>query len=64
MAAARKLYNFYIDPELANGLKRLKQRTGAPEGELVRRAIAAYLAKAGVLKKKTERKRPAIRERS
>src|SRR5688572_2410020 len=29
--ARRKLYNFYIDPELAEGLKALKNKTGASE---------------------------------
>ena len=41
----RKLYNFYIDPELAEGLKELKEKTGAPEAESVRRALAEYLRK-------------------
>ena len=58
----RKLYNFYIDPELAEGLKALKARTGAPEAETVRRALAKYLGKAGVIKK-TERKRAVTRKR-
>jgi hypothetical protein len=58
----RKLYNFYIDPELAEGLKALKARTGVPEAETVRRALAEYLGKAGVIKK-TERKRAVTRKR-
>ena len=58
----RKLYNFYIDPELAEGLKALKEKTGAPESESVRRAIAEYLTKQGVMK--TDRKRATPRKRS
>ena len=39
----KKRYTFMIDPELADGLKRLKERDGASEGESMRRALAAYL---------------------
>ena len=53
----KKLYNFYLDPELAEGLKILKARDGAPEGESVRRALAAYLTKQGVIKKPAPRRR-------
>ena len=58
----RKLYNFYIDPELAEGLKALKNREGVPEAESIRRALAEYLAKKGVVKK-AERKRAVTRKR-
>lgn len=58
----RKLYNFYIDPELAEGLKALKERDGAPEAESVRRAVREYLQKQGVMK--AERKRADTRRRS
>ena len=58
----RKLYNFYIDPELAAGLKKLKEQHGTPEGESVRRALTMYLKSKGVLK--TERKRAGTRKRS
>lgn len=58
----RKLYNFYIDPELAEGLKALKEKTGAPEAESVRRALSEYLKKQGVMK--TERPRAVTRKRS
>ena len=47
--APRKLYNFYIDPELAAGLKRVKARDGVPESESIRRALAEYLAQKGVM---------------
>lgn len=58
----RKLYNFYIDPDLADGLKKLKKQHGTPEGESVRRALKMYLKAEGVLK--TERKRASTRKRS
>ncbi len=58
----RKLYTFYIDPELAEGLKALKERTGAPESESIRRALAEYLRKHGVIK--ADRKRVRARKRS
>jgi ribbon-helix-helix CopG family protein len=57
----RKLYNFYIDPELAEGLKKLKALDGAPESESVRRALRAYLEKKGAIK--TDRKRAVTRNR-
>ena len=56
----RKLYNFYIDPELAKGLKTLKDKTGAPESESIRRALAVYLRKQGVIK--AARKRASTRK--
>ena len=46
----RKLYNFYIDPDLAAGLKALKKRDGVPEGEQLRRAVREWLQRKGVLK--------------
>jgi hypothetical protein len=58
----RKLYNFLIDPDLADGLKALKERDGAPESESVRRAIREYLQRQGVIK--TDRKRALTRKRS
>ena len=58
----RKLYNFFIDPELALGLKALKTRDGIPEAETVRRALKEYLSKKGVMK--AERKRADTRKRS
>lgn len=58
----KKLYNFYIDPEQAAGLKALKRQTGAAESESIRRALTAYLRKMGVMK--TERPRAVTRKRS
>ena len=45
----RKLYSFYIDPDLAAALKMLKERDGTPESEAVRRGLRSYLKKKGVL---------------
>ena len=59
--APRKLYNFYIDPDLAAGLKVVKARDGVPEGESIRRAVREYLEKKGAMK--AERKRAATRKR-
>jgi hypothetical protein len=58
---ARKLYNFYIDPILAAGLKVVKARDGVPEGESIRRALAEYLETKGAMK--AERKRALARKR-
>lgn len=60
----RKLYNFYIDPDLAEGLKELKEREHESEGAIVRRALRQYLQRQGVTLKKTERKRATTRKRS
>ena len=58
----RKMYTFYIDQELADGLKALKEETGAPESESIRRAIAEYLRRFGIIK--AERPRAVTRKRS
>ena len=58
----KKNYSFMIDPELAEGLKALKRRDGASEGESIRRALTAYLKRKGVMK--AERKRVGARSRS
>ena len=47
--AERKIYSFYIDPDLAAALKVLKERDGTPESEAVRRGLRSYLKKKGVL---------------
>ena len=59
--STRKLYNFYIDPNLAVGLKVVKARDGVPEAESIRRALAEYLERKGALK--AERKRAVTRKR-
>ena len=53
-----------IDPDLAAGLKRLKQidPEHESEGQIVRRALREYLTKKGVLQ--PQRKRPARRKRA
>jgi hypothetical protein len=52
----RKLFNFYIDPDLAEGLKALKAREREAEGAIVRRALRRYLELEGVLKKSGPRR--------
>jgi hypothetical protein len=47
----KKLQNFYMDPELSDGLKAVKARDGIPEAEQVRRAVREWLERKGVLKK-------------
>ena len=44
----RTRLSFFIDPELAAGLKLLKAETGISESEAIRRAIAGYLLRAGI----------------
>ena len=44
----KTLTAFRLDPELIEGLKAIKKRTGAPIAEQVRRAIVAWLKKNGV----------------
>lgn len=61
----KKRYTFFITSELETGLKALKGRDGIPEGEAVRRALAAYLEAEGMMKpKKAERGRAVTRRRS
>jgi predicted DNA-binding protein len=57
----KKLAAFRLDPELIEGLQAIKDRTGAPIAEQVRRAIVAWLKANGV---KTERPRVSARKRS
>jgi hypothetical protein len=47
----KKLYNFLIDPDLAQGLKALKERDGVGESETIRRALRRWLEEKGVLSK-------------
>jgi hypothetical protein len=55
-------YNFMIDPGQRDALSAIKAREGIPESELIRRAIAEYLARRG--ENKPERKRAVTRKRS
>ncbi len=43
----RRFYNFYIDVDLAVGLKAIKARDGIPESEQIRRAIRTWLESKG-----------------
>jgi hypothetical protein len=62
---SRRRANFYLDDELLKGLKALKARVGIPESESVRRAVAEYLKRHGVVgAERAERKRAATRKRS
>ena len=40
----RKMHSFYLDPELSDGLKAIKERDGVSESEQVRRAVRLWLA--------------------
>jgi hypothetical protein len=55
-------YNFMIDAEQRDGLRRIKESEGIPESEQIRRAIDDWLRKKGVMK--AERKRVSPRKRS
>ena len=57
----RKLYNFYIDADLAEGLKKLKEDRRHSEGQILRDALREYLERHGVMK--SERKRASTRKR-
>jgi hypothetical protein len=39
----RRRINFYIDPDLEDGLKALKERDGVSESEQIRRGIKLWL---------------------
>ena len=44
---ARQRVNFWIDPELAEGLRTVKERDGVSEAEQIRRGIKMYLESKG-----------------
>ena len=58
----RKMYTFYIDADLAAGLKRIKGRDGVSESETIRRGLREWLRKRGALE--AERRRAGTRKRS
>jgi hypothetical protein len=60
---ARTLFNFYIDDDLAEGLKTLTARDDVTAAAACRRAIREYLTRKGILKAPTRRQRPSIRKR-
>jgi len=45
---SRRLFNFIISDDLAQGLKAVKERDGISESEQVRRAVGAWLQSKGV----------------
>lgn len=61
---SKKLAAFRLDIELIEGLQAVKDRTGAPIAEQVRRALVAWLHEHGAKKTKTERTRATTRKRS
>jgi predicted DNA-binding protein len=63
MTQRKRLAAFRLDPELIDGLQALKDKTGAPIAEQVRRAIVAWLNANGVTAK-AEGKRSGTRRRS
>ncbi len=44
---SRKLTAFYMDPEILDALRRVKEDTGTPIGEMVRRAARQWLERRG-----------------
>jgi hypothetical protein len=46
-----KRLNFFLSTELRGALRRLRERDGVPDSETIRRALADYLTRKGVLKK-------------
>jgi hypothetical protein len=59
----KRLYNFMLDPELAEALKALKTRDGVSEAEIVRRGIKMYVESQGI-KVKTPSRRAETRRKS
>ena len=57
----RKLAAFRLDPEIIDGLQRIKERDGVPVSEQVRRALLAWLQSRGAIK--LERKKASTRKR-
>ncbi len=52
----RRRINFYIDEDLADGLKAIKERDGASESEQIRRAIRLWLDAKGITPKAPRQK--------
>lgn len=55
-------YNFLIDEDQRDALRRIKERDGIAESEQIRRAIGEWLERRGEVK--TERRRAVTRKRS
>jgi hypothetical protein len=49
------MYSLRLEPEQARLLKAIKARDGIPESEQIRRALAIWFEKKGVLKAKKNR---------
>ena len=47
------MHSFYLEPELAAGLKTVKERDGISESEQVRRAVRLWLESKGLTVKPT-----------
>jgi len=60
MTPTKKLYSFWIDPQHLEGLKAVKERDGILPSEQIRRALADWLVRKGVLAKP---RRPRTRRR-
>jgi Arc/MetJ-type ribon-helix-helix transcriptional regulator len=58
---SRRPYTFYLDSDLAEGLKAIKERVGVSESEQIRRAIRQWLDSQGDDTQRT--KRPSTRKR-
>lgn len=57
MAPRRKLYSFWIDPEHLEGLRAVKERDGVLPSEQIRRALAEWLKRKGMVKGSASGKR-------
>jgi hypothetical protein len=64
MTPDRKMYTFWIDGELAAGLKTVKERDGISESEQIRRAVRTWLDTKGVTKMKAAPRRASTRRRA
>ena len=53
----RKRVNFYLDADLGEGLKAIKDRDGIPEAEQIRRGIKLWLDAKGYRLKRPSAKR-------
>jgi hypothetical protein len=52
----RSRYNFWIDDELREGLREIRERDGVLESEQIRRAIRDWLEKKGIKLKAASRR--------
>ena len=58
----KKQTNMRIDPEILEGLQRVKERDGIPISEQVRRALRVWLEEKGVIEKAASRRAPTRRK--